>query len=93
MGRAPARRGLEEGVHEAILSLEPGRVLYVSCNPQALARDLARFQAEGWRVTQLRPYDMFPNTAHVEVLAVIDPPAGAAREPRRRGPKRVVVRG
>ncbi|MCB9743579.1 MAG: 23S rRNA (uracil(1939)-C(5))-methyltransferase RlmD [Alphaproteobacteria bacterium] len=89
----PARRGLEEGVIEAVHSLDPGRVLYVSCNPQALARDLARFTAEGWRVSELRPYNMFPNTAHVELLAALDPPGGQAPTSRRRGPRRVVVRG
>jgi 23S rRNA (uracil1939-C5)-methyltransferase len=70
----PARRGLEDGVAEAIRNLRPRRVLYLSCNPTALARDLRGFQAEGWRVTHIRPYDMFPNTAHLEVLAVLEAP-------------------
>jgi 23S rRNA (uracil1939-C5)-methyltransferase len=70
----PARRGLEDGVAEAIRNLRPRRVLYLSCNPSALARDLRGFQAEGWRVTHIRPYDMFPNTAHLEVLAVLEAP-------------------
>ena len=39
-----------------------------------MARDLRSFQADGWRVTHIRPYDMFPNTAHLEVLAVLEAP-------------------
>ncbi|MCB9778949.1 MAG: 23S rRNA (uracil(1939)-C(5))-methyltransferase RlmD [Alphaproteobacteria bacterium] len=84
----PARRGLGEGVLPAITALEPARLAYLSCNPRALARDLAELVALGWRPRPLRAYDMFPQTAHVEVLALLDPPApapeGAGRKPRRR---------
>lgn len=86
----PARRGLEAGVIAALLELAPRRVLVVSCNPRALARDLAVFQARGYSVAHLRPYDMFPNTAHLEVLAVLEPPDGSVLSGR--GPRRKVVR-
>lgn len=86
----PARRGLEAGVIPAILELAPRRVLVVSCNPRALARDLAVFGEHGYTVTRLRPYDMFPNTAHLEVLAVLEPPDASAMSGR--GPRRKVVR-
>ncbi|MCB9760185.1 MAG: 23S rRNA (uracil(1939)-C(5))-methyltransferase RlmD [Alphaproteobacteria bacterium] len=89
----PARRGLEEGVLDAICALAPARLLYVSCNPRALARDLAALVERGWTVQRVRPYDMFPNTAHLELLAVVEPPGGAPEEPGRRGPRRKVVRG
>lgn len=83
----PARRGLEEGVIDGIAALRPRRVAYVSCNPRVLARDLARFRELGFEVGALELFDMFPNTPHVEVLAVLtgqDPDAPARRAPRRR---------
>lgn len=88
----PARRGLEEGVVEAVLAIEPARLLVLSCNPQALARDLRRFAAAGWTLERLRPYDMFPNTAHLEVLAVLRSPGDAPEGPSLRGPQRRRVR-
>lgn len=86
----PARRGLAEGVIDAMLEIEPARIAYLSCNPQALARDLADLVGRGWTVRELRAYDMFPQTAHVELLALLDPP----EEPPegRRAPRRRVVR-
>lgn len=84
----PARRGLEEGVGAAIRALRPRRIVYTSCNPKALARDVAGFVEEGWSVTSVKPFDMFPNTQHVEVVAVLLPPEGedvqGKRAPRRR---------
>lgn len=87
----PARRGLDEGVLEAILALEPSRVAYVSCNPKAMARDLARFREAGWRIGAIEPFDMFPHTPHVECAVVIEPPEGAPVATRR-PPRRQLVR-
>lgn len=88
----PARRGLEDGVFERIVALSPARIAYVSCNPDAMARDLADAVAQGWRVQgEIELFDMFPNTAHVELLAILDPPQSQPR-PSRRGPKRRLVR-
>ena len=88
----PARRGLEEGVGAAIRLLRPRRIVYTSCNPKALARDVAGFVEEGWSVTSVKPFDMFPNTQHVEVVAVLLPPEGddvqGKRAPRRRTVKK-----
>jgi len=86
----PARRGLADGVLPAILALEPARLVYLSCNPRAMARDLGQLVAQGWTVSTLRAYDMFPQTTHVETLAVLDPP-----QPQPQGlpsPRRRVVR-
>lgn len=86
----PARRGLEEGVIERLLDLEPRRIAYISCNPRALAHDLAAFRAAGLQIGEVELFDMFPNTAHVEALVVLtgaDPDA-----PSRPAPKRRVVR-
>ena len=73
----PARRGLEEGVLDRIVALSPSRIAYVSCNPDAMARDLREARAQGWRVDgEVELFDMFPNTAHVELLAILVPPEG-----------------
>lgn len=87
----PARRGLEPAVIDGIRALEPALLTYLSCNPRTLARDLAEFVSHGWRVDELRAYDMFPQTSHVELLARLSPPEppSAARRP----PRRKVVRG
>jgi len=83
----PARRGLEPGVVDQLVALKPRRIAYISCNPQALARDLAQFRAAGYRVAPLELFDMFPNTAHVETLAVLEAPdadSAVGRVPKRR---------
>ena len=46
-------------------------MVYVSCNPYALARDLRNFVARGWTVSSLQPFDMFPNTSHQEVALLL----------------------
>lgn len=86
----PARRGLGDGVLDGILSLSPARIAYLSCNPRALARDLGQLLARGWKVRSLRAYDMFPQTAHLEVLALLDPPEELPLG--RQAPRRMVVR-
>jgi len=86
----PARRGLEQGVGPAILDLRPRRVIYVSCNARALARDLRNFLARGFELKALRPFDMFPNTPHIEVVALLEP-TDAGEEPVRRPPRRKMI--
>lgn len=83
----PARRGLEEGVAEGIAALRPRRIAYISCDPRAMARDLAHLRDLGFLPARVDPFDMFPHTAHVECLAILhseddEPPTG--RAPRRR---------
>ena len=87
----PARRGLEEGVLEGISKLNPSKVIYVSCNPKAMARDLADAVKTGWKIGRVVPYDMFPNTSHVEVVAELEP-VRSGDGPSRRMPLRKVVR-
>ena len=86
----PARRGLEPEVFDPIESLQPARMIYVSCNPVSLARDLAEWIKRGWTVGDVRAYDMFPQTGHVEMLAVLHPPQ--APVPKKGGPRRRIVR-
>jgi 23S rRNA (uracil1939-C5)-methyltransferase len=85
----PARRGLEDGVVEQIVALQPRRVAYISCNPKALARDLARFRDAGMQAGPVALYDMFPNTPHVEAVVILEgaPDDGASR----RAPRRSMV--
>ncbi len=86
----PARRGLEEGVIESIAELQPAALAYLSCNPRALARDLRLLLDRGWSVRELRAYDMFPQTAHLETLALLQPPE--APTVTRRAPRRRIIR-
>jgi 23S rRNA (uracil1939-C5)-methyltransferase len=68
----PPRAGVDVRVTEALARApRPRRVLYVSCDPATLARDVARLQ--GYRVTALEAFDMFPQTAHVETLCELTP--------------------
>ena len=86
----PSRKGLSEEAFEPIENLNPARLLYVSCNPASLARDLRVWLDKGWSVDEIRAYDMFPQTAHLELLAVLSPPA--APIPTTGGPRRRIVR-
>ena len=54
----------------------PVAVAYVACDPAALARDIATFTAAGWDLTELRGFDGFPMTQHIECVALLVPPAG-----------------
>lgn len=65
----PPRKGSDEPVLEAMARVRPERIVYVSCNPASLARDLGRLQALGYRTLEVQPVDMFPQTAHVECVA------------------------
>tara|TARA_R110002020_G_scaffold26653_32_gene86334 strand:- start:1671 stop:2999 length:1329 start_codon:yes stop_codon:yes gene_type:complete len=68
----PPRAGAGAGVVQAIAALAPRTVIYVACDPVALARDTATFQAEGYELRDLRALDLFPNSHHVEAIAVFD---------------------
>jgi 23S rRNA (uracil1939-C5)-methyltransferase len=86
----PSRRGLSPEAYDPIEALNPARLLYVSCNPAALARDLRIWIDKGWAVDEIRAYDMFPQTAHLEMLAVLSPPSVPV--PTTGGPRRRIVR-
>ncbi|MDK2868506.1 MAG: rRNA (uracil1939-C5)-methyltransferase, partial [Clostridiales bacterium] len=51
--------------------MKTDRVVYVSCNPETLARDLALFKSEGYKIVRIKPFDMFPWTGHVEVITLL----------------------
>ena len=66
----PPRAGLAEGVVDSIAAAAPRRVAYVSCDPATWARDVARFEAAGYRLARATPVDLFPQTYHVEVVSI-----------------------
>jgi 23S rRNA (uracil1939-C5)-methyltransferase len=66
----PPRTGLSKEAAEAIVRQAPARIVYVSCDPPTLARDARRLLDAGYRLDSLRAFDLFPNTPHVETLAV-----------------------
>ncbi len=66
----PPRAGSTKEFVDAVISLAPERVVYVSCNPETLARDLKWF-CRAYRVETIRPYDMFPLTEHVECVVAL----------------------
>ncbi|MFZ5825067.1 MAG: 23S rRNA (uracil(1939)-C(5))-methyltransferase RlmD [Bacillota bacterium] len=68
----PPRKGCDEPVLEAMAQVRPQRIVYVSCNPASLARDLGRLGALGYRTLEVQPVDMFPHTAHVECVARLE---------------------
>jgi 23S rRNA (uracil1939-C5)-methyltransferase len=68
----PPRAGLPEGAAEVLAGLAPARVVYLSCDPATLARDLGRWAARGWALRSLEGFDLFPQTPHVEALALLE---------------------
>lgn len=62
----PPRDGCSQQVIEGIASLKPKKIIYVSCNPSTLARDLGRFKTKGFEARSSKPFDMFPQTYHIE---------------------------
>jgi 23S rRNA (uracil1939-C5)-methyltransferase len=68
----PPRAGLSQKVVRRIIDAAPKRVVYVSCNPTTLAPNAAQMVEAGWRLVKVRPVDMFPQTPHVECVALLE---------------------
>lgn len=67
----PPRTGLSAEAAAQILALDAARIVYVSCDPATLVRDAAKAIAAGYELTSLRAFDLFPNTSHIESVAVL----------------------
>jgi 23S rRNA (uracil1939-C5)-methyltransferase len=68
----PPRAGLSQKVVRRIIEASPNRIVYVSCNPTTLAPNAAQLGAAGFRLRRVRPFDMFPQTPHIECVAVLE---------------------
>jgi 23S rRNA (uracil1939-C5)-methyltransferase len=74
----PPRQGCPPRVLDWVFrNLQPARIVYVSCDPEALARDLAQVAGTGYHLGRVQPIDMFPHTAHIETVAVLTRTAGS----------------
>jgi len=65
----PPRAGLNTKARQALIDLDPQQIIYISCDPSTLARDLKHFSEAGYSLQSLHAFDMFPQTAHVETVA------------------------
>ena len=67
----PPRKGLDETARDAILKMLPPRVVYVSCDPATLARDVAELCGTGYTLERAQAFDLFPRTNHVETVVLL----------------------
>jgi 23S rRNA (uracil1939-C5)-methyltransferase len=68
----PPRKGCDAALIATMLEMGPRRIVYVSCNPSTLARDLRLLEDGGYRTVEVQPVDMFPHTGHVEVIVRLE---------------------
>lgn len=67
----PPRKGCDESLLETIKQVRPQRIVYVSCNPSTLARDLSILEKGGYKTIEIQPVDMFPHTVHIETVCLL----------------------
>ena len=68
----PPRSGLAPAVHDAIAIMKPRQIAYVSCDPATLARDIKKITSHGYSLVSATPFDLFPQTAHVETIVLLE---------------------
>ena len=76
----PPRAGSDEAFLQSVATLRPEKVVYISCNPETLARDLKSITRKGYQVKHIQPVDMFPFTSHVETVVLLGRELGRSRE-------------
>ena len=67
----PPRKGCERSLLETVVKMDPERIVYVSCDPATLARDLAILEENGYKTQKAIPFDLFPRTVHIECCALL----------------------
>ena len=67
----PPRKGCDRELLETVVKMDPERIVYVSCDPATLARDLAVLEENGYKTQTAIPFDLFPRTVHVECCALL----------------------
>ncbi len=68
----PPRAGIEKHALDAIINIKPQVIAYVSCDPSTLARDAARLINGGYRLVEVTPFDLFPQTYHIESISIFE---------------------
>jgi 23S rRNA (uracil1939-C5)-methyltransferase len=68
----PPRKGVDEEALKSVIELQCDRIIYVSCEPSTLARDLKILEQGGYETSSIQPVDLFPQTYHVETVSVLD---------------------
>lgn len=68
----PPRKGCSEEFLEQLYQFSPSRVVYMSCDPTTQARDASGLVDQGYKITSVLPFDLFPQTRHIECLMVLD---------------------
>jgi 23S rRNA (uracil1939-C5)-methyltransferase len=68
----PPRSGLAPQVHDALNAIDPAHIAYISCDPATLARDIKKILSRGYTLISVTPFDLFPQTAHVETIVLLD---------------------
>jgi 23S rRNA (uracil1939-C5)-methyltransferase len=74
----PPRTGISAGALASMIGVRAARVVYVSCDPATLARDARKLMDAGYSLSRIEAFDLFPNTPHVESVAVFDLPSTRA---------------
>lgn len=67
----PPRKGCDSGLLDTVAKMEPERIVYVSCDPATLARDLSVLEEKGYKTIKAVPFDLFPRTVHIETVALV----------------------
>jgi 23S rRNA (uracil1939-C5)-methyltransferase len=79
----PPRAGLSQKIVRRIVDAAPSRIVYVSCNPTTLAPNAAQLVEAGYRLVKVRPVDMFPQTPHIECVALLEAGPDGVKNPDR----------